>query len=305
MPRIGIERDQGLFYEGEHCQGHIILPTPVTAPAAVITEKNFPPKLPPPYFVEEADTLFREDSFDAVTRVRRGRLYSASVTRPEEWQVFPHPNRPAEMTEAKTRGTLNRRVFAFQSFNLPDRINKIHDQGGRPLVVIGNNASFSIWTISSVEGLSNGEFLVTLRGRQTFGALPEINLAAIPDAHRLSIQNQVAKLRDEIFRAGPGSVVDRARDLASAAISAYLQHISAIGPGKELDELIKKLNTQEGNQKKHVAAAAAEIVRIFHSREKPSVRERLPVSPVREQEAELAVYCVGSILCEFGWADWS
>ncbi len=306
MPWIGIEKDLGLFYEGAFRHGHTVSPIPVTAPAALISEAGFPPKLPPPNAPEQVDMLFREDSFDAVTRVRRGRLYIATQSRPEHWEVFPHPNRPAEAKEAKMGpGTLTRPLYSFQPLAVPHRLREIHAAGGRPLVVIGTDASFTIWTISSIEGSTSTEYLVTLRGRQTFGALPDLNLAAIPQACRQAVQEAVAKLRDEVFRAGPGSVVDRCRDAASAALSGHLQNLGAIGPGKELDEQIKVLNGFEDAKKKRVAAAAAEIVRVLHSREKPSVRERLPVPPVREQEAELSVYCVGSLLCELGWAEWS
>lgn len=307
MPWIGIEKDQGLFYEGGYRHGHAVWPIPVTAPAAIIAEADFPPNLPPSYALEQADVLFREDSFDAVTRVRRGRLYLASQGRPEDWEVYPHPYRPTEVNEAmgKRGGTVARRLFTFQPLHVPNHLQEIEAKGGRPLVVIGTQAGFSIWKLTAVEGSSLGEYLLTLRSRQTFGALPELNLGAIPASHRRAVRDAVAKLRDDIFRAGPASVVDRSRDVAAAALSGYLQHLGKIRPGKELDELVKRLTAIDDARKKRVVVAAAEIVRIFHSRVKPSVQERLPVPPVREQDAELAVYCVGSILCELGWAEWS
>jgi hypothetical protein len=306
VPWIAIEKDHGLVYEGWYRYGHAVLPTPVTAPAAIIAEVDFPPKLPPSYGLEQADMLFREDSFDAMTRVRRGRLYSATQTRPDDWEVYPHPHRPTEVNEAKVRGgTITKRLFAFQQLQVPNRLKEIHDRGGQPLVVIGSDTNFTIWTISSLEGSTGGEFLLTLRGRETFGALPQLKVSAIPSACRQAVVGAVAKLRDEIFRAGAGSVVDRARDAASAALSGYLQDLGAIGPGRELDELIKTLSSLDDPHKRRVAVAAADIVRLFHSREKPSTQERLPVNPVREQEAQLAVYCIGSLLCELGWAEWT
>jgi hypothetical protein len=294
MPWIAVDKDFGLLYEGSLGYGRPVLPTPSTAPAALVSEGDFSPKLPPSYGLDQAEILFREDSFEAVTRTRRGRLYLASQTRPAPWQV-PHPSGVNE----------RRSVYPFQGLHVPQRLKEIVDRGDRPLLAIGTDVSFTIWAIALVEGTSTGEFLLTLRGRQTFGALPELDRSAIPSACQRAVVDAVAKLGDEIFRAGPGSVVDRARDVASAALSGYLQHLRVIGPGRELDELIKKLSGLGDPQKKRVAAAAAEIVRVFHSREKPSVQERLPVRAVREQEAELAVYCVGSLLCELGWAEWS
>lgn len=305
MPWIGIEKDQGLFYEGTFRHGHAVVPTPVTAPAAIIAEANFPPKLPQSYALETADMLFREDSFDAVSRVRRGRLYFASQMRPEDWEVFPHPSRPTEINEAKVgSGTVSKRLFTFQPLAVMNRLNEIQTAGAQALIVIGTDAIYTIWTVSSVEGTSIGEYLVTLRSRQTFGALPDLNLAAIPQGCRRAVQAAYAKLSEEVFRAGSGSIADRARDLASAALSGYLQDLGVIGPGRELDELIKKFKTLENPAKRRLGEAAAEIVRLLHSREKPSIQEKFSVSPVREQEAQLAVYCIGSLLCEIGWADW-
>lgn len=306
MPWIGIDKDQGLFYEGAHRHGHAVSPVPVTAPAAIISEADFPPKLPPWHGVDTAEILFREDSFEAVTRVRRGRLYVASQTRPEYWEVFPHPSRPTEANQAKQGpGTVTRPLVTFQPLFVPNRLKDIHAAGGRPLVVIGTEETFTIWTISSMEGTSAGEFLLALRGRQTFGALPELNPSAIPHASRKAVQDAVAKLRDDIFRAGPASVVDRARDAAAAALSGYLQHLGAVEPGKDLNDLIKKLNTLDDPNRRRIAAAAAEIVRLLHSRGKSAVQETRPVPPVREQDAELAVSCIASLLCELGWAEWS
>lgn len=306
MPWIGIDKDQGLFYEGAHRHGHAVSPVPVTAPAAIVSEADFPPKIPPWHGVDAAEILFREDSFEAVTRVRRGRLYLASQTRPEHWEVFPHPSRPTEANQAKQGpGTVTRPLVTFQPLFVPNRLKDIHAAGGQPLVVIGTEESFTIWTISSMEGTSLGEFLLALRGRQTFGALPELNLSAIPPTSRKAVQDAVAKLRDDIFRAGPASVVDRARDAAAAALSGYLQRLGAVEPGKDLNDLIKRLNTLDDPNKRRVAAAAADIVRLLHSRGKSSVQETRPVPPVREQDAELAVSCIGSLLCELGWAEWS
>jgi hypothetical protein len=290
---VAVDKELGVLYEGGMGYGRPVMPTPATAAAAIASEATFPPKLPPAYAIEQFQMLFREDSFDAVTRARRGRLYTAANARPEYWRI-PHPSGVVD----------SRPLYPFQSLHVPAHLKTL-ELPGRPLVAIGSDESFTAWLIVAVEGTSTGEFLLTLRGRQTYGAVPDLIAAAIPPACQAAVVEAVRKLGDEIFRAGPGSIADRARDAASAALSGYLQHLGAIGPGRELDELIKKLSALPDPQRKRVAAAAAEIVRIFHSREKSSVRERLPVQPVHEQEAELAVSCVGAILVELGWAKWS
>jgi hypothetical protein len=293
MLTIAIDRDFGSLYEGVRNFAQEVRPTPVVAPAAVVSDRlqTLSGILPAVTALDSAKTLFREDSFDPVTRVRRGRLYASNQNGFETWHV-PHP----------TGIMAPRRVTTFNTFWVPQALAEVTQAGGRPLVLIGTDASYTMWSITSVEGTAHAEFMVTLRGRQTFGVLPELNLAAVPSAHRQSVEDAIKKLGSEIFRAGPGSVVDRARDAASAILSGYLQELGAVGPGEELAVLIDRANALPGTQRKRVATAAADIVRIFHSREKPSVRERLPVEPVTEQEAELAAMCVASMLIELRWA---
>ena len=288
MLGIGIDRDFGLVYEGNRAHGRPVVPTPVTAPAALVSEGDFSPQLPPSYALEQAQMLFREDSFDAVTRARRGRLYYADAARPQTWAV-PHHSGLNDM----------RSVFPFSSLNTPAKLKELVGRG-QPLLVIGNDASYTIWTIASIEGTSVGEFLLTLRGRQTFGVLPELDMAAIPAACRKAVTEAVSKLGDEIFRAGPGSIVDRARDAASAVLSGYLQNLGIVGPGKELAELIDKLNSLEGVQRKRIASAAADIVRLFHSREKPSVRERLPVKSSQGAGSRISRNVLGFVVSGAG-----
>jgi hypothetical protein len=292
MPWIAIDRNQGAVFEGQHGYGNVVTPTPVTAPAVLIAPDELPPTLPPSHDLAHAQAIFREDSFNAVTLVRRGRLYSASQMRPQDWDVH----------DQRGRGT--RSVYPFQPLHSLSKVQEIERRGGQPLLAIGTESGFTIWAIASMEGSSTGEFLLTLRGRETFGALPTLQMDAIPVPHRRLVQEAVAKFREDVHRAGPASVIDRARDLAAAALSGYLQDLGVSPPGRDLGDLIQKLNGLDAPRKKHVAASAAEILRIFHSRAKPSVQEVLVFRPLQEQDARLAIYCVGTLLCELGWAAW-
>ena len=104
---------------------------------------------------------------------------------------------------------------------------------------------------------------------------------------------------DEVHRAAPISVIDRARDAASQILLAHYQ--SDNGPPKDLMDLAKQL---EGH-KKIIAAGAAKIIARLHSRGKPTEREkRREMRAIREEDAQLAIQCVGTLLCELGWADW-
>src|ERR1700741_4380405 len=147
MPWIAIDKDQGMVFEGQLGYGNAVSPTPATAPAALLSPADFPPKLPPYHDLAQAEVLLREDSFDAVTLVRRGRLYSASQMRLEQWDVHDG------------RGRGRRSVYPFQPLHVPSKMQEIQQTGAQALLVIGNEASFTIWTIASIEGSATDEFL--------------------------------------------------------------------------------------------------------------------------------------------------
>lgn len=69
----------------------------------------------------------------------------------------------------------------------------------------------------------------------------------------------------------------------------------------DLGKLIKRLE-KEG---KIIAVNAANIIARLHARAKPSEQEKRVLRPIREQDSDLAVQCVGALLCEIGIAEWA
>lgn len=81
MEKLVLRR--GFFFEGTRQGLRAIYPTPVISPALCD-------------FIKSKEVLFREDSFDPVTRIRRGRLY-VEEQHGEKWskeQVDPGIYRP-------------------------------------------------------------------------------------------------------------------------------------------------------------------------------------------------------------------
>lgn len=296
---IGIDSNLNLVYEGSSTWGHALWPAPFLSPAVI--KLGTETQLIPPRFNNLNVlplTLFREDAFDPVSRIRRGRFYRAGQSQPMPWQVYPHPAMPEKPDKANPTGTIAKSLLTFQSHLL---VNEFRDLGNQQLLVtLGSEDSFSIWSVVGSEKIATGEELVTLKARQSIGALPRLHHDAIPEVGREKVRVALDKLAEDIYRAGPESVADRAREAATAVLGAYLQDQGIAKPGLDLDALIKKMDEES----KIVAANAANIVRLFHGRGKTAVQEKLVVRPLREQDAELAVQCVGTILCELGWADW-
>ena len=104
---------------------------------------------------------------------------------------------------------------------------------------------------------------------------------------------------DDVHRASPVSVIDRARDAASHALLAYFNLKKQ--EAQDLGKLIKRLE----NEGKVIAVSAAKIIARLHARAKPSEQEKRELYTIREQDAELATQCVGMLLCEIGFAEWA
>lgn len=298
---IGIESNLNLVYEGASTWGgHALWPAPFVSPATIVSSVES--QLTPARFenLYAVPLIFREDAFDPVSRIRRGRLYQKEATQqqPRTWQVYPHPAMPDELRMVNRVGVLSKPLITFFSYSIAAELRKLGNQ--QLLVISGSEEGFTIWTVVGIEKIATAEELVMLKARQTIGALPRLNRDTIPEAGREKVIDSLDKLTEDIYRAGPESVVDRARETATAILSTYLQAQGSAKPGLDLDALIKKMDEQS----KIVAANAANIVRLFHGRGKTAVQEKLQVRPLREQDAELAVQCVGTILCELGWADW-
>lgn len=296
---IGIDNNTNLVYEGVSTWGHAIWPAPFLSPATI--KLGAESQLTPPRFENlyaPSLILFREDAFDPVSRVRRGRFYHAGNSQPQTWQVYPHPAMPDEQQKINSAGVLPKSLLTFYSHSITAELRKAGNQ--QLLAIMGSEDSFTIWSMVNVEKTAIGEELVTLKARQSIGALPRLNRDAIPEAGWERVLTALDKLTEDIYRAGPESVVDRAREAATAILGAYLQDKGSATPGSDLHALVEKM----GKENKAVATNAADIVRLFHGRGKTAVQEKLDVRPLREQDAELAVQLVGTILCELGWADW-
>jgi HEPN domain-containing protein len=159
--------------------------------------------------------------------------------------------------------------------------------------------------VTNKETVHTREILVTLKARQSLGALPELDWNLLPDKSGL-VKGKIESLLDDVYRAGAESIVDRAREAATAILSAYLQNEGiAETNGKDLGALIELLVKRNDRNGQRIVACAAEIPQRLHSRGKHVEQEKHDnLRPIREQDAELAVQCIGVMLCDLGWGRW-
>lgn len=294
MINIGIERNQGLVYEGSGSYGRAVWPTPVVTPAKIVfpSDKDLSAESSSNVF----GYRFREDSFDPISRIRRGRFYQAEGPQPKEWYVQPHPAMPLEAIDVIDKHEIKKSLETF--YGNPIWYKYIRGQQELPLVFLGVDNRFTVWTIIDVEAISTGEDLVTLKARSSFGILPRIKTDKIPEPFRSKLNETLSTFVDEAHRSSPVSVIDRARDAITYILLAYfdLQGKTA----KDLGKLIKKLEQEN----LIIAANTANIIARLHARAKPSEQEKRELHAIREQDAELSIQCVGTLLCELNLADW-
>lgn len=292
---IGIESYRGLVYEGNWPYGRALWPAPVITPARIVFASEGP--LVPARSNDSihASCRFREDSFDPIARIRRGRFYFGNGVnvQPAEWYVEPHPAYHSEQ-QKKTEHKKSLETFVGN----PIWHSYIQGRRERPLVLLGIDDRFTVWTIVHVEAATTGEDFVTLKARSTLGILPRIDDEKIPNGFGLRVNESLDALSDEAHRAAPVSVIDRARDAASQVL---LAHYGLTGSdAKDLGDLVKRLDAEQ----LAIASSAGRIIARLHARAKPSERQKRSMRAVGEHDAELAVQCVGTLLCELGWATW-
>jgi len=296
MLSLGIERHLGLLYEGSGNYGRAVWPAPIVTPAKIVFESEGPLVAERSSDSVTSACRFREDYYDPIARIRRGRFYFAEGQQPAEWFLQPHPAMPFEHAETDKHG-LRKELHTLRGKSVWQEYIKGRQE--QPLVLLGLDDRFTIWTIIDIEAISTGEDLVTLKARSGLGILPVIDFNKVPEAFRAGVDESLNAFADEVHRSAPVSVIDRARDAASHVL---LAHFELTGKdARDLGQLAKRLDDENMT----VAASAAKIIARLHARAKPVERERRDMPPIREQDAQLATQCVGTILCELRWAAWA
>lgn len=293
MKRIGIDQFMHDVYESAADRWHSIWPNaPVISVAAFVPPAE---ELLPLPDLDRAQIVFREDSFDPVTRIRRGRFYKSPPggSRPSEEYTLSHPlyGNAGSVPVPREAGPCGRQLFTF---------DQLQGHPSQEMVAIGS--SDSVWRILGAERIITGEYLVTLKARHALGVLPELNSDAVPEIGRQKAIETFEKLVDSANRETPGSIVDRARDATQWCLATWaaekfgdesLLH-------KDLGHLIGCVDAKE-QDKPQVILSASRIVARLHARGKPSEQERRSLRPLMEADAEFALAAVGLLLREFGW----
>lgn len=292
MKCIGIDCSTHDIYDSSNAVWYSVWPAnPVVSVAAFVASDKDSSAFQ--HDMSNAEIVCREDSFDPVTRIRRGRFYKSSGgSRPAQKYVLPHPiygirgSGPPPLED----GRCERWLYVFDQC-----------QGCPPTNAVMIGSDESRWRVLGAERIISGEYLVTLKARHALGVLPELNYMAIPEIGREKAIETFEKLVDSAYRETPGSIVDRARDTTQWCLGTWAanKYSDKSFLHEDLGTLIQ--NIDKNNDKPQVILSAARIIARLHARGKPNEQEKRSLRPLMEADAEFALAAVGLLLREFGW----
>lgn len=306
---IGIDPNTSLLYEGTpSLYGHAIWPSPFLAIASHVGPLQNWQSPALQESATNAQMLFREDFFDPVARVRRGRLYVRRPgVNPETWHVQRHPAyatsgqssmaRPNVVVAPDTQGFLVTRLTTFMSWRASDEFFA----GRRDAVlVLGSGSRTVVHAVLDIERLATGEELITIRTRANLSGLPNLIDSRLPEQHSALIIEQYEKAANAAFRDDAESVIDRCREAATAALNA--QRATMGTGGESIGKDLAKLAGFFAQHDRFIVANSAQTLALLHSRAKSVERLNRGTQAPSEADAELAISLLGSIYRELGWA---
>ena len=282
---LGVEIGTGVVYEPGAGGSREVWPAPVVSVGVFIAAGQSASITMPDLSIAGPEVcIFREDSFDATTRIRRGRFYQCAG-RPQATRVRFYDT-----------GEATARLHHFFA-HTPNPALK--------LVAIG--VEDSLWRILNAERISTGEWLVTLKARGGAGLLPEVDADKVPELGRAGVVKAVDHMVDVAHRETPGSIVDVARNTAALLMGVYAADREPDAEkrrrilGQDLGDVCKHFRDNVVLKKLEVVTSAGHILARLHPRNKPNEQQRHDLRPVTEDDATFAVSAIGLLLNEFQW----
>jgi hypothetical protein len=287
---IAIRR--GIVYEGDPYQLWAIHPLPMIVPAALAGLDS--------QGGGKRNMIFREDVFDPLTRIRRGRFYCLIGGRSS------HTRSASQVSNGVYGPLVGITTDQFDEDN-SGQIASVPDVNAarREIVRLGSDAATTYWRVIDVEQNVLGQQVFTLRAKSLFGVLPELNAhvtkqdgGTLADGVLDEVRQSLAALVDTYHRFQPVPTVDAARETARVILSKW---IGCAAHGKDLGDVKKALD------KKSIFGSAAHIVGRMHARGKSAERESQASKGANlreptDEDAETSVHLVGMMLREIGWA---
>ncbi|WP_426399471.1 hypothetical protein ACN9M1_24570 [Ralstonia sp. R-29] len=302
MSRLGIEHQNGLIYEGRDHPGYLTVPTPIVSQCALIESSADLERLPRGMTgTDSFRWIFREDSFDPVSRVRRGRVFQHfSGGNRESVYVDAHPFLPSDLARSSVDGRLRKEMTVF--IHCTELVSR-QERGEGLQLAIGHAGAYSLWRILQTEQTVNEDVLVTLRAESAYGVLPTLDLAQVPEDGQQAVTEAYERVMNVAYRDSPTSIVDQCRNLCAVLSARWLYQLT--GDAKslhgDLGGAISAIKNHFGERGHRLVRASLETVNLLHPRGKANEQERYGLRAVSNADAELALHATGFVIREIGW----
>lgn len=301
---IGIDRNNWMIFEGESMYGHGVWPTPVVLRATIVSSEEDWDKLPTSMHIEDAKLVFREDMFDPVSGLRRGRLYQwpDEASQPSTWYVHQHPAAMEAALQRDINGRFRKDLLTYHRAN--PFASRVLSANGEVVIALGSGDALSLWTVVQVERIASGQELLSIKARSNLGVLPELDRVKVPAASKDTVLGALARLRTSAYREQASSVVEQCRPTAQIILSHWFESVAGINAkGDDLSELIKKIEKHEICKDRHILLNTGRTLGLFHNRNKPNVQAKLGAMArdIKESDAAFALQAIALLLHEVGW----
>jgi hypothetical protein len=300
---LGFDDNTGLVYESPgSTPDRPVVPIPMVLQAKMVEHPDDWGRLSAGVRNNAQTWMFREDSFDAVTRTRRGRLYNSI-------QGAPYPNHNARVMahafedpggrNTSPDGKMQRPINVYAACTA---LLEQPKRGRGATLALGNNRAASAWRIVDVEITVTDDVMLVLKALSAFGVLPDLDAAKVDERFRSEVARALGRVVDSAFRESPTSVVDQCRDAAALIASRWIWQQSG-DEGVLAKDLGKVALALEGEaHKRYAAANQCKTLAILHARGKSNEQFAKGARPPTEEDAEFAVHAVGLLLRELDWA---
>jgi hypothetical protein len=298
MECLGIDRNEGIVYEGRLSQGFRTNPSPFLAPCAFVGEQHQELVLADTFKTDVEGyppLLFREDSFEPVTKVRRGRVFRLrNCKQPNQWHVQDPLRTDLECVSGMGSQGQFTWAFFYERADLGP-IAAHANSSAKIFLTVGSEPFLTLWEVVGIERSVHGTPLVSLRARRFLDALPELRPDGPPAQIMGDLKLALQHVENCRNRLGAGDLVDRCR----AAMSVIFGQLCG---DRTLDLSAGVSRFDKDNPGQHrLICWAGQIVARLHSRVKPNEAHKYQTRVISESDAELAVSCVGLVLRDLGW----
>jgi hypothetical protein len=297
---LGIDQQSGLVYEGVDGPDLPVFPAPSVTLAKLISEPADWERLPINVGSSHTAWVFREDSFDAASRTRRGRLYEPWGSQHGiQYRVAPNAFDLASTRSAGSDGRIPRTLYRYQGCTA---LLAMKSRGQGLTLALGTPRAASAWLITQTELLASQAVMVTLKAKTAFGLLPEIDEFKVPQEYRADVAKVIDATLDAAFRAPAASVIDHCRDALQVILSRWLakKNNDSTVLTADLGKIARSFDKEGANLL--CVNRLADVVAKLHARAKTNQQVEWGGRPPVDEDAELALQCLGFAIREIGWA---